>query len=527
MVITLHFVDASWQLKKLIIGFKYITDHKGQTIATVLLDCLAEWGIEKIFCITVDNATANTSALRKFQSSFSLVSDEAFVMNGEFMHMRCAAHIINLIVRDGLAEVDSNVAAIRNAVGYVRSSTTRLRSFELRVDSGKMTRGSLPLDVKTRWNSTYLMLSRALEFRLAFDKMEAEDRLYNDYFMEFDGGAPRVGPPATVDWHAVERLVRFLIIFYNSTLVVSASTSLNSYKCYGEIVTIQKNLMGLSNSVDSELKSKADDMLQKFEKYWDGMKNINKMLIVATVFDPRKKMQFAKMCFEKLYGKESSDAKEMYQSLVDVLRFMFKEYSARFDRGEAVQASQTTPAASFGSQEASFERINLLNDEMGYERMDFMYEELVGEIEDRESKDELDTYLRESVVNPRTMVGVEYDVLSWWKFNAAKFPVLAEIAKDVLAMQVSSVASESAFSTSGRIIDSYRSCLTHYMVEVLMCSEQWLKADIRCGDARLVTMEQILSDFEYEDKLKRGSFSSMILYVFFISLLTTFIYVRV
>ena len=79
------------------------------------------------------------------------------------------------------------------------------------------------------------------------------------------------------------------------------------------------------------------------------------------------------------------------------------------------------------------------------------------------------------------------------------------------------VASESAFSTSGRIIDSYRSCLTHYMVEVLMCSEQWLKADIRCGDARLVTMEQILSDFEYEDKLKRGSFSSMILYVFFLS----------
>ena len=136
MVITLHFVDASWQLKKLIIGFKHITDHKGQTISTVLLDCLAEWGIEKIFCITVDNATANTSALRKFQSRFSLLSDEAFVMNGEFVHMRCAAHIINLIVKGGLAEVDSNVAAIRNAVGYVRSSTSRLRSFELRVDSG-------------------------------------------------------------------------------------------------------------------------------------------------------------------------------------------------------------------------------------------------------------------------------------------------------------------------------------------------------------------------------------------------------
>lgn len=170
-------------------GNKYITNHKGQTKPTVLLDCLAQWGIEKIFCIIVDNATANTCALRKFQSSFSLLSNEAFVMDGEFMHIRCAAHITNLIVNDGLAEVDENVSTIRNAVGYVRSSTPRLRSFELWIDSGKLTRGNFPLDVKTRWNSTYLMLSKALEFRLAFDKMEAEDMLYNDYFMEFEGGA--------------------------------------------------------------------------------------------------------------------------------------------------------------------------------------------------------------------------------------------------------------------------------------------------------------------------------------------------
>jgi len=45
------------------------------------------------------------------------------------------------------------------------------------------------------------------------------------------------------------------------------------------------------------------------------------------------------------------------------------------------------------------------------------------------------------------------------------------MARDVFATQVSSVASESAFSTSGRIIDPYRSCLTHYMVEILMCTE--------------------------------------------------------
>uniref|UniRef100_A0A0D2ZZW7 HAT C-terminal dimerisation domain-containing protein n=1 Tax=Brassica oleracea var. oleracea TaxID=109376 RepID=A0A0D2ZZW7_BRAOL len=144
-----------------------------------------------------------------------------------------------------------------------------------------------------------------------------------------------------------------------------------------------------------------------------------------------------------------------------------------------VEASQPTQAASFGSQEQTTdERIDLIDD-FGYERMDCMYEELVELIEVREAQDELETYLKESVVNPRTMLGVEFDVLSWWKVHYSKFPILAEIARDVLAMQVSSVASESAFSTSGRIINPHRSCLTHYMIEVLMCSEQWMKADMR------------------------------------------------
>uniref|UniRef100_A0A0D3AGG3 hAT-like transposase RNase-H fold domain-containing protein n=2 Tax=Brassica TaxID=3705 RepID=A0A0D3AGG3_BRAOL len=105
------------------------------------------------------------------------------------------------------------------------------------------------------------------------------------------------------DWSAVEKLKRFLIIFSNSTLVVSASTSVNSYKCYGEIVTIERNLTALANSFDPELKVKASEMLQKFLKYWDGIKSVNRMLILAMVFDPRNKMQFAKLCFEKLYEK--------------------------------------------------------------------------------------------------------------------------------------------------------------------------------------------------------------------------------
>ena len=116
---------------------------------------------------------------------------------------------------------------------------------------------------------------------------------------------------------------------------------------------------------------------------------------------------------------------------------------------------------------------------------------------------ELEAYLKADVENSDAMLGTDYDVLSWWKVNSGKYPILSQIARDLFAMQVSSVASESAFSTSGRLIDPHRSFLTHYMVEVLMCTEQWMKQDIRL-ESKVLTNAQILGDVEYEEKMERG-----------------------
>jgi hypothetical protein len=54
----------------------------------------------------------------------------------------------------------------------------------------------------------------------------------------------------------------------------------------------------------------------------------------------------------------------------------------------------------------------------------------------------------------------DFDILGWWKVNGIKYPILAEIARDVLAIPISTVASESAFSTGGRVLDCFRSSLS-------------------------------------------------------------------
>ncbi|KAM3305783.1 hypothetical protein P3S67_012651 [Capsicum chacoense] len=86
------------------------------------------------------------------------------------------------------------------------------------------------------------------------------------------------------------------------------------------------------------------------------------------------------------------------------------------------------------------------------------------------SKSELDKYLAED-----TEVGMsDFNVLLWWKYNSARFPFLSEMARDILAIPISRVASECAFSIGGRVLDSFRSSLTSKLVEALVCLQDWL-----------------------------------------------------
>ncbi|KAL6529828.1 hypothetical protein OROGR_015451 [Orobanche gracilis] len=69
---------------------------------------------------------------------------------------------------------------------------------------------------------------------------------------------------------------------------------------------------------------------------------------------------------------------------------------------------------------------------------------------------------------------VKLDALKWWK-DSSKYKILSRLAADILAIPISTVASESTSSAGTRVIDSYRASLAQKTVEMLMCKGDWCR----------------------------------------------------
>ena len=120
MSLTFHFIDDDWKLHRRILNFCQVEDHKGKTIGRKIEMCLCEWGINGIFTLTVNNASSTGATIKFLQT---VTKDwKGTILEYEFLHMRCCVHILNLIVRDGLKEIDASIAKVHEAVRDVKSS---------------------------------------------------------------------------------------------------------------------------------------------------------------------------------------------------------------------------------------------------------------------------------------------------------------------------------------------------------------------------------------------------------------------
>ncbi|XP_028774231.1 zinc finger BED domain-containing protein RICESLEEPER 2-like [Neltuma alba] len=295
--------------------------------------------------------------------------------------------------------------------------------------------------------------------------MEQTDVEYKKSFLE----KSLVGPPNAADFQVAREFVAFLKVFYNVTLKFSGSLYVTSNIAFQQIVNVAAILNRRANNQSSLLSSMAKSMQIKYDKYWGKFDNFNPLLVIAVVLDPRYKMKFLKFAFEDMYN-DPAHREEMTKKVSDVLYRLYDHYSRVLGTSQAEIQTETQ------SQMASSNITDLNNVESDMDGDDAFtaMERFLAQTEIELQTDkyaEVEKYLHAELAEARDPA---FDILGWWKVNASKYRVLSLIASDVLAMPISTVSSESAFSTGGRVIDDFRSSLSPKMVEALICAQNWL-----------------------------------------------------
>ncbi|XP_028801210.1 zinc finger BED domain-containing protein RICESLEEPER 2-like [Neltuma alba] len=409
---------------------------KGDTIASEIEKCLLAWGIEKVFTITVDNASSNDNAVAKLKDVLSH-------WNGLDMHR--------------------SIEGIHNAIKYVRSSPGRLLKFKELDEKMKIySKSLLTMDCLTRWNSTYIMLENAIKFSSIFKRMEKEDNDYTNYFVE----KTLIGPPDASNWKDAKEFVVFLKVFYDITLQFSGSLYVTSNICFQHIADVFVILHTRANNPNFLVSDMAKRMEAKYEKYWGKLENLNPLLVIAMVLDPRYKMKFLKLAFNEMFP-DSTQREAMTNRVTNALYCLYDFYSSGHETNTSESQNQSQTQAS--SEPAGLSQLQMAMLESRPLLQLFVAQNEVEVETDKYAK--VEKYFQAELVD---VLYPNFDILAWWKVNSSKYKILSLIARDVLAMPVSIVSSKSAFSMGGRVIDEFRSSLSSNMAEALICAQNWL-----------------------------------------------------
>ena len=328
-------------------------------------------------------------------------------------HVRCIAHVVNLAVRECLSQVHSEIQAIRALLNSIRSSTKRRDLFErVRDEMGEVHTHCPGLDVVTRWSSTFNMIQDAYNARNVLNSVSSRLPELSSHVISEE------------EWERAKRICDFLKTAASITEnqsgqnYVTISISSMAYKL------LMQKCQSRIDSNDQATKPIASTMLRKLKSYESII--CSDMAILAKVVDPR------------IPNDVLRDSDILYK-WVDLP-----------DNGELEVIHSTEQ----GSGTKSLFDLVLENEQTPL----------------RADSNEISMFLRATALGDYNA-----DPLQWWKANQNRFPNIARVARDVLAIQPSSVASESVFSCSGNIVTAQRTLLSDSSIISCILLQSWNK----------------------------------------------------
>jgi hypothetical protein len=452
------------------LGFEILEDHHTSILlASIVWDTLDEYNIlDKLFCITTDNASNNITMVNQLGHMFSDIDIE---WDPSKHHIRCLAHVINLVVSEFLKKLQVNsdgicftstVTKIRSIAKAIRSSTLRWEAFQRCCQHFGIKPMTIPLDVTVRWNSTFRMLEQSVYLRNPIR------RLVDDYPTE-------LGPHRLTDdeWDLAEILLVFLMPFQRCTTRFESN---NSSPEIDYVFFVYDTMYNHIEDVQTALQSNAGIGVLRYAPYMSAA--LDAMIKELNIYYTMTK-------FPSVYGdamllnprcKLSLFDEETWQDVdpdtyIKPCRHRFLTYydTVPQSSGTGVLSSSTAPSSSVSSTPSSSTTHLSTSTKRSAHRDDAEFAALLDKRGGKRRRNDWDRYIE--VPNDPNISSV----LEWWKINKALYPALAKMARDVLAVPASGCAVEREFSVSGRIATWQRNRLNATTIRDSMIYKNALK----------------------------------------------------
>ncbi|XP_020251906.1 zinc finger BED domain-containing protein RICESLEEPER 1-like [Asparagus officinalis] len=459
LCLTCHYVDNDWKLQKKTINFLHFdAPSTGEEISKAIIEKLYEWKLTKKVATMILDSCNHTEEVTGEMLKF-LRPKASLLLNGDLFHVHGYAHVLNLVVQDGLEVVCEVVDRVRDAIKHVKSSQESIRRFQKLARLVQAPQKPLILDVKGNWSSTYSMLATACGFEYAFERLAESDKEFADLL-------------SSKDMDDVKAVCECMDVFYSAIEKFSGSRVPTANLFFNDACGIRLLLKDWSVNPLSVVATMASEMLDKFEQYWDVT---GKVMAIASILDPRYKMKSIEYFFKLIYDGEY-EAKTKIENIRKNLTSLYNEYLVRsaytsnnqnllcYDEG----SSDRTNAAGFSiSSFKTSSRITLSDTQRGLDQY------LQQTSSSHSIKSDLDMYLEEPVHPSKEGLSDSFNVLAWWKFNEAKYPILSLVARDILAIPISA-----QLNVEGRSLNQYLSSMDAMTVQGLLCAQGWLRDEV-------------------------------------------------
>jgi hypothetical protein len=293
----------------------------------------------------------------------------------------------------------SPIAKLRLLVLWIARSPQRIQKWDNRPGCTK----AINYDVDTRWNSTFVMIVRAEEYR-----RQLEDTVNDDPDIE----ALRL---TSNDWRQLSDIKKILAPFNEYTEYVSRdSPSIHmTARMFGELRCILlpiKERRGEWQKVSPAITVPVSNGISLLEKYHDCVKD-NDVYYIASVLDPRIKTKWLKTL---------PDGDE----IIDRIRaFLKKAYST------PKQPVSTTPSTNWKSFE-------------------YRFLEAFQPTQYNVAESDIDKYFDTPTISTGFDISQSQTefIRNWWKANMLEFSCMAKVAQDHLAIPAAEVDVERLFN---------------------------------------------------------------------------------